>query len=152
MNKGILILLVMSVVVFGAILWMASARSAQNGGTPTVQLDATNKAGNAPATGVGANANSAPVPASVQVVSVHASGSGYDHPTIEVKAGDPVEFHFSADYSAGCGSQLILDGFNVNLVSQNGEDKVARFTPTTPGRYPFHCGMNMFRGELDVVA
>ncbi len=86
-----------------------------------------------------------------QLVSVRAETYGYDHPAIQVEANKPVEFHFSADPNAGCGRQLILDGFNVNLVSQGGAEQVATFTPTAPGTYNFHCGMNMWRGTLTVV-
>ncbi|MDE1797903.1 MAG: cupredoxin domain-containing protein, partial [Candidatus Micrarchaeota archaeon] len=86
-----------------------------------------------------------------QVVFVRAEIYGYDHPALQVKSGQPVEFHFSASPLAGCGRQLILDGFNVNLVSQSGEDEVATFTPASPGTYAYHCGMNMFRGTLQVV-
>ena len=48
---------------------------------------------------------------------------------------------------AGCGSQLIIVTVGVNLVSR-GNAVDATFTPPTPGNYPYHCGMNMFRGVL----
>ncbi|MFA6213925.1 MAG: cupredoxin domain-containing protein [Candidatus Micrarchaeia archaeon] len=84
----------------------------------------------------------------VQVVQVRASSRGYDNPRPVVKAGVPVRFEFSADSSAGCGRQVIVDGFGVNLVARNGETVSATFTPPAPGEYKFHCGMNMFRGVL----
>ena len=150
MNKGILLILAMSIVVFGSIMWMAGASpAAPSSGTVNVVLNSSNA--RAPAAN-GGTAAPAAAPAQVQVVSVRALGSGvYDHPTLTVKAGTPVEFHFTAGPDAGCGRQLILDGFGVNLVS-NGEDEVARFTPTQPGAYAYHCGMNMFRGKLNVVS
>ncbi len=95
----------------------------------------------------GAGQPAPPSPA-VQEVSVHASGSGYDHPSLNVRAGQPVKFDFSADRSAGCGSQLIIDRVGVNLISRNGETVSATFTPPSPGQYPYHCGMNMYRGML----
>ncbi|MDE1798526.1 MAG: cupredoxin domain-containing protein, partial [Candidatus Micrarchaeota archaeon] len=137
MNKGILIILAMSIIVFGAIMWMAgSGTAAPSSGTINVVLNSANAKGG----------ESAPAPAqaapALQVVSVRALNSGaYDHPTLQVKDGEPVELHFSADPNVGCGAQFILDGFNVNLVSR-GEDEVARFTPTQPGTYAYHCGMN----------
>jgi len=87
----------------------------------------------------------------LQVVSVHALSTGvYDNPQLTVKAGVPVRLDFTAEPGSGCGAQLILDGVGtrVNLVSRNGQTVSATFTPPKPGRYAYHCGMNMFRGVL----
>lgn len=89
-----------------------------------------------------------PPSADTQVVRVRASSSGYDNPRPVVKAGVPVRFEFTADRSAGCCAQVIVDGVGVNLVSRNGETVSATFTPPAPGEYRFHCGMNMCRGVL----
>ena len=92
-----------------------------------------------------------PAAAQLQEVSVRAlSSGGYNNPSPTVKAGEPVQFDFSADSGAGCGRQLIIDGLGsrVNLVSRNGETVSATFTPPSPGQYRFHCGMNLFRGVL----
>jgi plastocyanin domain-containing protein len=86
--------------------------------------------------------------ADVQVVKVRASARGYDNPRPVVKAGVPVLFEFTADRSAGCCAQVIVDGFGVNLVSRNGQTVSATFTPPSAGEYKFHCGMNMCRGVL----
>jgi plastocyanin domain-containing protein len=83
-----------------------------------------------------------------QTVSLRATAYGYDKETINVKAGQPVKFEFSADPNAGCGRQVIIDNVGVNLVSRNGETVSATFTPPSPGTYSFHCGMYMFRGSL----
>ena len=83
---------------------------------------------------------------SAQEVSLTATASGYDKTQIYVKAGVPVHFSFTAK-GAGCGSQLIIDKVGVNLVS-SGNTVDATFTPPSPGNYPYHCGMNMFRGVL----
>ena len=84
--------------------------------------------------------------AATQEVSLTATSSGYDKTEIRVKAGVPVHFSFTA-IGAGCGSQLIIDNVGVNLVSR-GNTVDATFTPPSPGSYPYHCGMNMFRGVL----
>ena len=93
------------------------------------------------------SATGATAPAGSQQVSLTATGSGYDKETIYVKAGVPVHFAFTA-INAGCGSQLIIDKVGVQLVSRNGQTVYADFTPTAPGSYNYHCGMNMFRGVL----
>lgn len=86
-----------------------------------------------------------------QLVSVRALSTGfYDRQELTVQAGKPVEFHFSADLDSGCGRQLVIPDFGVQLIS-NGDEKVAVFTPEKPGSYPYRCGMNMFRGVLKVL-
>ena len=88
----------------------------------------------------------------VQEVYVKALGSGgYDKTQISVKKGIPVNFHFSADANTGCGRALIIDDFNVKLTSMNGEDQVAHFTPQQEGTFAYHCGMNMYRGQMTVT-
>lgn len=86
-----------------------------------------------------------------QVVSLNALSTGlYDHRVIEVKAGVPVRLTFTADQYAGCGRQLIIPDFGVQTIAQPGQSQTVEFTPTTPGQYPYRCGMNMFRGTLIV--
>ncbi len=86
-----------------------------------------------------------------QQVYLRALSTGYyDKQKLTVQAGRPVEFHFSAEPNAGCGRYITLPDFGVQLIS-NGDEKVATFTPTKPGNYPYRCSMNMFRGTLEVV-
>src|SRR3989338_9672731 len=86
-----------------------------------------------------------------QKVYLRALSTGvYDKQTLTVAAGRPVELHFTADLNAGCGRLLVVPDFKVQLIS-NGDEKVATFTPANPGRYPYRCGMNMFRGTLEVT-
>lgn len=86
-----------------------------------------------------------------QLVEVTALETGiYDKQEIRVKAGSPVRFRFKAQSRAGCGMQLVIPDFGVNMVSRNEEVKEAVFTPTQKGVYPYRCGMNMFRGKMYV--
>ncbi|MDP2718165.1 MAG: cupredoxin domain-containing protein, partial [Candidatus Micrarchaeota archaeon] len=86
----------------------------------------------------------------VQDVFIRALPTGfYDQLEVTVKKGVPVRFHFTAEPGSGCGAQLIMDAFGVNLVSR-GQETVAEFTPTRAGTYPYHCSMNMFRGKMVV--
>lgn len=84
--------------------------------------------------------------AQTQEVSLIANSNGYDKSEIRVKAGVPVHLKFTA-IDAGCGSLLIIDNVGVRL-SSNGNTVDATFTPPAPGNYPYHCGMNMYRGVL----
>lgn len=87
----------------------------------------------------------------VQDVYIKALPTGsYDKPSVQVKAGVPVRFHFSADRNAGCGKLLLINEFGVRLTSYSGEESVAEFTPSA-GTYQYHCGMYMFVGKLVVV-
>ncbi|MDD5340420.1 MAG: cupredoxin domain-containing protein [Candidatus ainarchaeum sp.] len=91
-----------------------------------------------------------PQPA-VQDVYIRALGTGaYDKAEIAVKKGIPVRFHFTADADAGCGSYLVMEEFGVKLLSRNGEEQVAEFTPQQAGTYEYHCGMHMFVGRMVV--
>ena len=122
-------------------------------GSGTGDASATDGASNMPideSIPIATGSQAQPSSGQLQVVKVHASSSGYDNPFPTVKAGEAVRLEFSADSSAGCGRQLILDGVGVpvNLVSRGGEVASATFTPPSPGQYRFHCGMNMFRGVL----
>lgn len=88
---------------------------------------------------------------SAQDVYVKALSTGvYDNPHVTVTKGALVRFHFSAEKGAGCGKQLFIPDFGVQLSSANGEEAVAEFTPTSAGTFPFRCGMNMFRGTITV--
>ena len=87
----------------------------------------------------------------MQKVYLRALSAGfYDKQTLTVAAGRPVEFHFTAESDAGCGRALYIPDFGVQLIS-NGDEKIATFTPTRAGSYPYRCSMNMFRGTLEVT-
>lgn len=84
-----------------------------------------------------------------QEVSLRALDAGvYDKESMVVEANRPVKLRFSADPGAACGRSLILKEFGVSLVSKNGEEQVAEFTPA-PGKYEYRCPMRMFRGTLE---
>ncbi len=78
------------------------------------------------------------------------SNGQYDKPEVRVKKGELVRLHFNAESGAGCGAYMILDGFNVQLISKNGQEAIAEFTPTEAGTFAYHCSMYMFRGNLIV--
>lgn len=87
-------------------------------------------------------------PGEVQIVDIKALGTGfYDKQEVRVKAGIPVKFRFSAEPNSGCGKQLVIPDYGVNLISRNGETLEATFTPQK-GTHAYRCGMNMFRGVL----
>ncbi len=127
----------------------APTQSGQPGGSVAANPSVPTPTGDSGASG--ASPGTGGGDAQPQEVYVKALSTGrYDKAEVQVKAGVPVRFHFSADANAGCGRQLVIPDFGVRLVSQGGEEQVATFTPTKPGRYAYRCGMNMFRGVMVV--
>ncbi len=88
----------------------------------------------------------------VQEVYLKALRTGvYDKQKITVKKGVPVKLHFSAETNSGCGKFLIMQKFGVQLLSRNGEEQVAQFTPNEIGTFEYSCSMRMFVGKMEVV-
>ena len=80
------------------------------------------------------------------------SSGGYDKSQVSVKLGSPVRLHFSADSGAGCGKILVMRNFGVQLISRNGEEQIAQFTPSKEGVFEYSCSMRMFVGQMQVKA
>ncbi|MEK6982120.1 MAG: cupredoxin domain-containing protein [Candidatus Micrarchaeota archaeon] len=97
-------------------------------------------------------AESTPITSSsVQDVYLKALGTGlYDKKELTVKKGVLVRLHFTAEPDSACGRALILRNFGVNLLSKNGDEAIAEFTPEKEGVYEYSCPMGMFRGKLIV--
>ena len=134
-------------MVIAGVLVFGELGNAQSAGTQqTTQL---NNGNTAAYTQVG-NGNSVPAPtAQTQDVYLTLSGGSYDKDQITVKKGVPVRLHFTA-INAGCGSQLVIYGLGVSVVSRNKEATV-EFTPQQEGTYEYNCGMRMFRGGKFIV-
>ena len=137
---------VIAAAFFGFMLLGSNAK----GAPPAQYLPAASQA----QPGASANPPSSPLAAAqsgiqaAQEVSLYAGPNGYDKERIVVKAGQPVHFSFTAN-NAGCCGYLIIDNVGVQL-SSSGNTVDATFTPSAPGNYPYHCGMNMCRGVLVV--
>jgi plastocyanin domain-containing protein len=87
--------------------------------------------------------------AGVQEVTVTVDG-GYEPSQIVVQAGQPVRLNFYRKDPSRCLEEVRLPDFHI--VQQLGLNQTTpiEFTPNKPGRYEFACGMNMFRGFIDV--
>lgn len=86
----------------------------------------------------------------VQTIRMAVKGYAYEPAAFTVKAGVPVKWIVDGTKVSGCTSTILFPEFGINRRLQPGEN-VIEFTPTTPGKYTFHCGMNMVRGQLTVV-
>nr|MDF0369562.1 cupredoxin domain-containing protein [Nodosilinea sp. TSF1-S3] len=87
----------------------------------------------------------------VQAVTVTVDG-GYDPNYIVVQAGQPVRLNFFRKDPSNCLEEVRFPDFRIAQALPVNQTTPIEFTPTQPGRYEFACGMNMFRGTVEVVA
>ncbi|MBE9156430.1 cupredoxin domain-containing protein [Nodosilinea sp. LEGE 06152] len=87
----------------------------------------------------------------VQEVAVTVDG-GYDPSHIVVQAGQPVRLNFYRKDPSSCLEEVRFPDFRIAQALPMNQTTAIEFTPTQPGRYEFACGMNMFRGTVEVVA
>jgi plastocyanin domain-containing protein len=89
--------------------------------------------------------------AGVQEAEVEVRGA-YSPDRITVQAGRPVRLTFVRREANPCTEQVIVPEFGIVKDLPVGRPVPVEFTPTRPGEYEFHCGMNMVRGRLVVTA
>ena len=75
---------------------------------------------------------------------------GYTPGTIRVQPGRPVRLTFRREESSPCSETVVLDAFGKSAHLPQGALVPVEFLPTTPGEYPFTCGMGMLRGSVIV--
>jgi plastocyanin domain-containing protein len=86
----------------------------------------------------------------VQEITITVDG-GYAPSRIQVKAGRPLRLSFHRIDPSGCVAQVIFPDFHKTLDLPLDATTSLEIPPTAAGFYPFHCGMNMVRGVLEVV-
>jgi plastocyanin domain-containing protein len=87
----------------------------------------------------------------VQTVRISVDG-GYSPSQLRLRPGRPVRIVFHRTDPSGCVARVIFPDQQRSLDLPLDEETTLELPPLAPGRYPFHCGMNMVRGELEVVA
>jgi plastocyanin domain-containing protein len=87
--------------------------------------------------------------AGVQEITITVDG-GYAPSRIRVKAGQPMRLAFHRIDPSGCMAQVIFPDFHKTLDLPLDATTSLELPPTEAGTYPFHCGMNMVRGVLEV--
>ena len=88
--------------------------------------------------------------AGLQEITITVDG-GYASSRIQVKAGRPLRLSFHRIDPSGCVAQVIFPDFHKTLDLPLDATTSLEIPPTAAGFYPFHCGMNMVRGVLEVV-
>ncbi|MBD2232455.1 cupredoxin domain-containing protein [Phormidium tenue] len=86
-----------------------------------------------------------------QEITVTVDG-GYEPSHIVVQAGQPVRLNFYRKDPSSCLEEVRFPDFRIAQALPVNQTTAIAFTPTQPGRYEFTCGMNMFRGTVEVVA
>ncbi len=87
----------------------------------------------------------------VQELTITVDG-GYEPSRITVSAGQPVRLNFFRKDPSSCLETVLLPAFHIARDLNLNQTTSVEFTPTKPGHYPFTCGMNMFRGVVEVEA
>ena len=76
--------------------------------------------------------------------------SGYTPDRIKVNRGQPVRLNFLRKDPNSCLEKVLLPDFHKAIDLPLNQTNSVEFTPKEVGEYTFHCGMNMFRGILEV--
>lgn len=85
----------------------------------------------------------------VQEITITVDG-GYAPSRILVRAGRPVRLAFHRIDPSGCVAQVIFPDFHKTLDLPLNATTSIELPPSEAGTYPFHCGMNMVRGVMEV--
>jgi plastocyanin domain-containing protein len=85
----------------------------------------------------------------IQEVTVTVDG-GYEPSQIVVQAGQKVRLNFDRKDPSSCLEEVRFPDFGIAQALTLDRVTPIEFTPLKPGRYEFTCGMNMFRGVVEV--
>ncbi len=76
---------------------------------------------------------------------------GYKPATITIPQGKPTTITFTRKDPNSCLEDVVLPEFKIKKFLPIGEKVAITISPTKPGTYGIHCGMNMFHGKIIVV-
>lgn len=96
-------------------------------------------------------ARQAAIQSGIQEATVTVDG-GYEPSQIVVRAGQLVRLKFDRKDPSQCLEEVRFPDFHIAQTLPLNQITAIEFTPEKPGRYEFTCGMNMFRGIVDVQA
>lgn len=87
----------------------------------------------------------------IQEITITVDG-GYEPSQIVVQAGQRVRLNFDRKDPSSCLEEVRFPDFRIAQTLPLNQTTTIEFTPEQPGRYEFTCGMNMFRGVVEVRA
>lgn len=85
----------------------------------------------------------------IQELTINVDG-GYEPSHVIVKSGLPVRLNFFRSDPSSCLEKVLLPDFHIAQDLALNHVTPIEFTPPQPGQYQFTCGMNMFRGVVEV--
>ncbi|AFZ37687.1 hypothetical protein Sta7437_4213 [Stanieria cyanosphaera PCC 7437] len=86
----------------------------------------------------------------IQEITVTVDG-GYEPSQIVVRLGQKVRLNFDRQDASSCLEEVRFPDFETAQTLPLNQVTSIEFTPQKPGRYEFTCGMNMFRGVVEVL-
>lgn len=85
----------------------------------------------------------------VQEMTITVDG-GYEPSRVVVSMGQPVRLNFDRKDPSSCLEKVVFPDFHIAQELNLNQVTAIEFTPEHPGEYTFACGMNMFRGVVEV--
>ncbi|MBH8551230.1 cupredoxin domain-containing protein [Nostocaceae cyanobacterium CENA357] len=85
----------------------------------------------------------------IQELTITVDG-GYQPSRVVVKVGQPVRLNFWRNDPSSCLEKVLLPDFQIASDLALNHVTPIEFTPLKSGEYQFTCGMNMFRGIVEV--
>ncbi|OKH37493.1 hypothetical protein NIES2101_36485 [Calothrix sp. HK-06] len=85
----------------------------------------------------------------IQELTITVDG-GYEPSRVVVNAGQKVRLNFLRRDPSSCLERVVFPDFHIAQDLQLNQTTPIEFTPSKPGQYTFACGMNMFRGVVEV--
>ena len=85
----------------------------------------------------------------IQEIDITVDG-GYEPSQVVVNAGQPVRLNFHRKDPSSCLEEVRFPDFHIAQELPLNQTTPIEFTPDKPGTYTFTCGMNMFRGAIEV--
>lgn len=85
----------------------------------------------------------------IQELTITVDG-GYEPSRVIVQAGQPVRLNFLRRDPSSCLEKVLFPDFHLAQDLDLNHITPVEFTPEKPGEYSFTCGMNMFRGVVEV--
>lgn len=90
-------------------------------------------------------------PAAAREIEIVVRGS-YEPGRITVREGERVRLRFVRHEYASCTREVVLPWLGVRRELPPHQPVVIDLPALRPGEYDFHCGMNMIRGTIVVIA
>ena len=80
-------------------------------------------------------------------VKITVSG-GYSPESVTIPVGKPVKITLTRTDPTDCLEEFVIPDLKIKKTLPLNPPVTVTFTVTSPGRYSFHCGMNMYHGQI----